>query len=96
MGSVDAEELMASREQEIADRYAKKTVAHIEWLRSLSPLQSLAVRRRDILRHCLQLRDMIRDGYGSRDLPAQELLLREQEVLVLLRKARVVARRALN
>jgi hypothetical protein len=42
---------MASRERKITDRYAKKMHAHIKWINSLSPLESIAVRNRDILRH---------------------------------------------
>ncbi len=87
---------MASREREIADRYTKKTFAHIKWLRSLSPIHSIAVRRRDILRHCLLLRELMRDGYSSPDLPADEFLLRAQESLLSLREERAIAKRALH
>jgi hypothetical protein len=87
---------MASRAREVADRYTKKTLAHIEWLRSLPPLQSIAARRRDILRHCLRLREIIRDGYRSPDLPADEFLQHAQESLVLLRKERSAAKKALH
>lgn len=87
---------MASREREIAHRYTKKTLAHVRWLSTLPPLRSLAIRRSDILRHCLLLRGLMKDGYRSPDLPADEFLLRAQECLVLLRKARTLAKRAMH
>jgi hypothetical protein len=87
---------MAAREKEITERYTKKTLAHIKWLSTLPPLQSFGVRRRDILRHRVLLREMIRDGYDSPDLPTVDFLRRAQEDLVLLRKARAIAKRAMH
>ncbi len=87
---------MASREKEIAKRYTKKTLAHVKWLGTLPPMQSIAVRRRDILRQCLLLREIIRGGYRSPNLPAVQFLLHAQECLVLLRKTRALAKRSLH
>jgi hypothetical protein len=87
---------MSARGRKISERYAKKTLAHIEWLRTLPPLQSLCVRRRDILRHCVFLRQMVRDGYDVPDLPMGEFLRRAQEDLILLRKACAAAKQALH
>lgn len=87
---------MVSREREITDRYAKKMHAHIKWINSLSPLQSIVVRKRDILRHCLLLRRLIRDGYRSSDLPADDFLMRAQWGLVQLRRERALARKTMH
>jgi hypothetical protein len=87
---------MSARGRKISERYAKKTLAHIEWLRTLPSLQSLCVRRRDVLRHCVLLRQMVRDAYDAPGLPMGDFLRRAQEDLVLLREVRAAAKRALH
>jgi hypothetical protein len=87
---------MVSREREIAERYTKKTLAHIKWLSALPPLQSLRVRRHDLLRHCVLLREMIREGYDAPDLPTADFLRRTQEGLVQIRKMRAIAKQSLH
>jgi hypothetical protein len=80
----------------IVPQDTKKTLAHVKWLSTLPPMQSIAVRRRDILRQCLLLREIIRGGYHSPDLPAVQFLLHAQECLVLLRKTRALVTRSLH
>jgi hypothetical protein len=48
------------------------------------------------LRHCLLLRGMMRDGYHSPDLPADDFLQHAQACLVLIRKARTLAKQAMH
>jgi hypothetical protein len=83
-------------ERRVAERYAKKTLAHINWLRTLPPLESGNVRRRDVLRQCLLFREVIRSGDEIPGFPAAHYLRSAQHALVLIRKMRAIAKRSLH
>jgi hypothetical protein len=85
-----------SHERKVAERYAKKTLAHINWLRTLPPLESAKVRRREVLRQCLLFREFIRSGDEIPGFPAADYLRSAQQALVLIRKIRVIAKRSLH
>lgn len=87
---------IGGHEKKVAERYAKKALAHINWLRTLPPLESAKVRRRDVLRQCLLFRDIIRSGDEIPGFPAVDYLRSAQQALVLIRKMRVVAKRSLH
>jgi hypothetical protein len=93
---VEIVETWPDHQKKLMERYAKKIVSHINWLRTLPPLESANVRRRDVLRQCLVFREMIRSGDEIPGLPAVDYLRSAQQALLLIRRIRVIARRSLH